>query len=87
LFAPNAPTNAAAQVWILRAEQNYDSVNLNNFELITNIGPLSLTGQVQEFIVPTPEPGTNALLGAGLLGLLLLAWRKAKAASPEPFSS
>jgi PEP-CTERM motif-containing protein len=83
LFAPNAPTNAAAQAWILSAEQNYGPVNLNNFELVTNVGPLSLTGQVQEFIIPTPEPGTNALLGAGLLGFVLLARRKAKTESHQ----
>jgi hypothetical protein len=81
LFDPNAPTNAGAQAWILSAEHNYGSVNLNNFELITNLGPLTLTGQVQEFIVPTPEPGTYALLGAGLLGIVFLARRKAKIAS------
>jgi hypothetical protein len=81
LFAPNAPTNAAAQAWILSAEQNYGSVNLNNFELVTNVGPLSLTGQVQEFIVPTPEPGTFALLGVALLGIVFFARRKAKVAS------
>lgn len=81
LFAPNAPTNAAAQAWILSAEQNYGSVDLNNFELVTNVGPLALTGQVQEFIVPTPEPGTFALLGIALLGLMLFVRRKGKAIS------
>ncbi|MFI5104955.1 MAG: PEP-CTERM sorting domain-containing protein, partial [Terriglobales bacterium] len=81
LFAPNAPTNAAAQAWILSAEQNYGSVNLNNFELVTNVGPLSLTGQVQEFIVPTPEPGTFALLGVALMGLVFFARRKSKVVS------
>ena len=82
LFDPNAPTNAAAQAWILNAEQNYGSVNLNNFEVVTNVGPLSLTGQVQEFIIPTPEPGTFLLLGAGLLVLLFSARRKGAAGSP-----
>lgn len=78
LFDPNAPTNAGAQAWILSAEQNYGSVNLNNFEIVTNVGPLALTGQVQEFIVPTPEPGTIALLGIALLGLVFIARRKSK---------
>jgi hypothetical protein len=81
LFDPNAPTNAAAQAWILSAEQNYGSVNLNNFELVTNLGPLTLTGQVQEFLIPTPEPGTFALLGVALMGLVFLVRRKAKGAS------
>jgi hypothetical protein len=78
LFDPNAPTNSGAQAWILSAEQNYGSVDLGNFELVTNVGPLALTGQVQEFIIPTPEPETYALLGAGLLGLVILSRRKAK---------
>jgi PEP-CTERM motif len=82
LFDPNAPTNAGAQAWILQAELNYGSMNLNDFEIVTNVGPLCLTGQVQEFIVPTPEPGTFVLLGSGLLGLLFLARRKAIGASP-----
>jgi|SRR5271156_2539945 len=82
LFDPNAPTNAAAQAWILSAEQNYGSVNLNNFEVVTNVGPLSLTGQVQEFIIPTPEPGTFLLLGAGLLVLLFSGRRKGAGGSP-----
>jgi len=82
LFDPNAPTNAAAHAWITLAELNYGSVNLNNFEVVTNVGPLSLTGQVQEFIVPTPEPGTFVLLGAGLPVLLFLARRKAAGGSP-----
>jgi hypothetical protein len=39
------------------------------FEAVTNSGPLTLTGQVQEFIVQTPEPGTLALLICGMLAL------------------
>lgn len=87
LFDPNAPTNAGAQAWILSAEQNYGSVDPNNFELVTNVGPLALTGQVQEFIIPTPEPGTLALLGAGLLGLVFLVRRKAKAESHQQIAA
>jgi hypothetical protein len=78
LFDPNAPTNAGSQAWILSAEQNYGSVDLSNFEIVTNVGPLALTGQVQEFIIPTPEPGTFALLGIALLGLIFMARRKSK---------
>jgi hypothetical protein len=80
LFAPNGPTNAAAQGWIGQAQQNYNSINLNNFEIVTNVSPLYLTGQVQEFIVPTPEPGTITLLGAGLFVILWMGFRRAKSA-------
>jgi hypothetical protein len=31
----------------------------------SNVGPVTLTGQVQEFIIRTPEPGTLALLICG----------------------
>jgi len=82
LFDPTAPTNAAAQSWILKAEQNYGSLNLNNFEIVTNVGPLCLTGQVQEFIVPTPEPETYLLLGMGLFALIFFGRRKSAANTP-----
>jgi len=65
-------TNTDVQNWLLLASENYSTVNLNNFEIVTNCGPISLTGQVQEFIVQTPEPGTLALL---LCGMLLLGVR------------
>jgi len=87
LFAPNGPTNAAAQAWINQAQQNYGSINPNNFEIVTNVSPLNLTGQVQEFIVPTPEPGTIGLLGAGLLVILWMGLRKAKSAAGSISSS
>jgi hypothetical protein len=61
--------NADVQNWLFLASQNYGTVNLGNYEIVTNVGPLSLTGQVQEFIVPTPEPGTLALLLCGMLAL------------------
>jgi len=87
LFAPNAPTNAAAQSWINQAQQNYGSINPNNFEIVTNVSPLNLTEQVQEFIVPTPEPGTITLLGAGLIVILWMGFRRAKSAGGSVSSS
>ena len=68
--------NADVQNWLLMASQNYGSVNLNNFEIVTNVGPLTLCGQVQEFIVPTPEPGTLALLVCGMLALCIRLMRR-----------
>src|SRR6266446_6142554 len=61
--------NADVQNWLLLASENYGTINLSNFEVVTNVGPLALTGQVQEFIVPTPEPGTLALLICGMLAV------------------
>ena len=68
--------NSDVQNWLHLASQNYGSINLNNFEIVTNVGPLTLTGQVQEFIVPTPEPGTLALLVCGMLALCLRLMRR-----------
>jgi len=83
LFDPQAPTNSAAQQWILLAESNFSSINLNDFELITNTGTLAMTGQVQEFLVETPEPGSLTLLGAGMLVFGFLIRRKGSAANAQ----
>ena len=64
--------NSDVQNWLWLAGQNYGSINAADFSIVTNCGPLALDGQVQEFIVRTPEPGTLALL---LCGLLVLAVR------------
>ncbi|HWY06548.1 MAG TPA: hypothetical protein VNY24_06780 [Candidatus Acidoferrales bacterium] len=64
------------QTWLMRASQNYDTINLSDFEIVTNCGPLMLTGQVQEFIVQTPEPGTLALLICGMLAVCVRLMRR-----------
>ena len=68
--------NAAVQNWLLLASQNYGTINLSDFSIVTNTGPLTLTGQMQEFIVRTPEPGTLALLICGLLALCVRLMRR-----------
>ena len=68
--------NLDVQNWLLLAGLNYGTINLNNFEIVTNVGPLTLTGQVQEFIVPTPEPGTLALLICGMLAVCVHLMRR-----------
>lgn len=68
--------NSDVQNWLLLASQDYGQINLNNFEIVTNCGPLTLTGQVQEFIVQTPEPGTLALLICGMLALCVRVLRR-----------
>jgi hypothetical protein len=57
---------------------NYGSINVNNFEIITNTGTLCLTGQEQEFIVQTPEPGTLALLLCGMLAVVMFSVSRAR---------
>lgn len=73
--------NLDVQNWIWLASQNYGTINLSDFEVITNVGPLTLTGQVQEFIVQTPEPGTLALLVCGMLALCLRLMRRGQLAT------
>jgi hypothetical protein len=57
------------QSWLDQAAANYGSINPSSFSIVTNTGTLQLTGQVQEFIVQTPEPGVLALLLCGLLAI------------------
>ncbi|HET8925018.1 MAG TPA: hypothetical protein VFN26_18705 [Candidatus Acidoferrum sp.] len=64
------------QNWLNLAAANYGSINLSEFAVVTNIGPVTLTGQVQEFIVRTPEPGTLALLICGMLALAMIVSRQ-----------
>lgn len=64
--------------WLGQAANNYSSINPNNFEIVTNVGPLSLTGQVQEFIVQTPEPGTLMLLVCGVFALAAFTLLRAR---------
>jgi len=58
------------------AAANHGFIDPSQFAIITNVGPLRLTGQVQEFIIRTPEPGTLALLLCGLFAVALLASRQ-----------
>lgn len=78
IMNPGARGNGSSDVqnWLFLASQDYGQINLNNFEIVTNCGPLTLTGQVQEFIVQTPEPGTLALLICGMLALCVRVLRR-----------
>jgi hypothetical protein len=66
------------QHWLDLAAANYSTVNLNNFEIITNTGPVTLRNQVQEFIVQTPEPSTILLVCLGLVFFLFLGRRQVR---------
>jgi fibronectin-binding autotransporter adhesin len=60
---------------------NYDgSVNVADLTALLNNYNKSIGGSVAAIVGSTavPEPGTLALLAAGLLGLLVYAWRKRK---------
>jgi len=45
-FAPNSSTG----YWLSQAEANYASRSYENFFVVTNVGPVNPTGQVQEFL-------------------------------------
>jgi hypothetical protein len=62
--------------WLTWAAANYGQINPANFEIITNVGPLSYKGQVQEFIVQTPEPATVVLLLMGIGAMFLLVLKR-----------
>jgi hypothetical protein len=65
-----APDTVGSNAWLTLAAANYGSVNnLGSFRVVTNLGPVTHTGQVQEFIILTPEPSALILFGSGLLGL------------------
>jgi hypothetical protein len=79
IMNPGTYSNSDVSNWLSLAAGNYSSINPYGFEIITNVGPLSLTGQVQEFIVQTPEPSTLGLMLVGALALALMAISRARA--------
>jgi hypothetical protein len=62
--------------WLAMAAAGYKSIDLANFQIVTNVGPLGYTGQVQEFIVRTPEPATILLLLIGIGAMFLFVSRR-----------
>jgi hypothetical protein len=51
-YAPNPSTG----YWLSQAEANYTSAAYDNFFVVTNVGPVNPTGQVQEFLTVL-QPG------------------------------
>ena len=73
------PVTGAVQNWLTLAAGNYSSINPYDFSIYTNNGKLALTGQVQEFIVRTPEPGSLVLLVCGILALAAFSFVRSRA--------
>jgi len=75
LFDPNAPAPSSGN-WLQLAQENYTSLDLGYFDILTNLGPVTATGQVQEFIIdpaPVPEPDSLVLLLSALLAVAFMA--------------
>jgi hypothetical protein len=75
----------SSQHWALLASSNYQNVNLAQWEVVTNVGPVQAKGQVQEFLLdppapaPVPEPSAVLLL-ATAFGITFLILRRRLAA-------
>jgi hypothetical protein len=83
LFNKAAPTPSSSW-WGEQARSNYASADYGDFRIITNTGPVQMSGQVQEFLTVTqpdaaPEPSTQMLAGLGLVGASCMGRRIRKA--------
>jgi hypothetical protein len=81
LFDPNAPL-PSSDSWLQLAQANYTSLNFSSFDVVTNEGPVTATGQVQEFIIdpaPIPEPKSLVLLGTVLVLACVFLRRRLRA--------
>jgi hypothetical protein len=70
----NADGTTVAQ-WLALAAANYGQINPASFVIATNTGTLAYTGQVQEFIVQTPEPAIGVLLLFGVVSMFIILRR------------
>ncbi len=61
---------------VVLGSADYAQINPANFSIVTNVGPLAYSGQVQEFIVSTPEPTAVVLMLAGMGFVFLLLRRR-----------
>ncbi len=86
LFSSAAPTPSSL-LWLEQARRNYASADYGDFRIITNTGPVQVSGQVQEFLTRTqqdaPEPGTQLLVGLALVGAACMGRRMGRGCQPS----
>ena len=83
LFNPNSgnganvPPTPSTNSYLFGAEASLGNFNVSDFNVLTNVAPVSLTGsgQVQEFLFATPEPSSVMLLGFGLIAISIFGGR------------
>ena len=81
IFNPAAPAPSSSW-WMDQARSHYTSADYGDFRIVTNVGPVQQSGQVQEFLMrvqpnDAPEPPTELLAGLGLVGASC-AWRRVR---------
>lgn len=53
LFSNSAPAPGSSS-WLQQAQANYASADYGDFAIVTNTGPVQLSGQIQEFLTEVP---------------------------------
>lgn len=81
MFDPAEAPTPSSDYWRQKAQENYMTLEYDNFRVVTNEGPVLKTGQVQEFLTMlpagstlapsttsnVPEPASAVLMGSVLL--------------------